>query len=345
MTNILAFETSCDDTAVAIVNDEGQILGEAIFSQLKEHAPFGGVVPEVSSRAHIEQILYVTKCAFEQASLMPADINAVAATFAPGLIGPLMVGAQFAKGFAQACSIPLIAVHHIEGHIFAGHQDEGFIEPPFIALIVSGGHTALYQCAPDYSIAAIGETLDDAAGEAFDKIGRALGLDYPAGPIMDKLASLGHKDRFTLPIPMRTSDSLNFSFSGLKTKALETIKEHGAFDNKALHDFCASVREAVVQSLVERAFKALKKTGLGSLVIGGGVAANSRLRELLGHMCQQHSYSLYLPKVRHCTDNAVMIAKAAHIKFRRGLYSSNQVDIAATLPIEQAYILQDIVSH
>lgn len=336
MKKILAFETSCDDTAVAIVDEAGLIHGEAIFSQVAEHEPFGGVVPEVGSRAHIEQILHVTKMVFLKSELYETDIDAVAATFAPGLVGPLLVGAQFAKGFAQALSIPLIGIHHIEGHIFAGHGDTKFPCPPFVALIVSGGHTALYFCDESFSIKVIGETLDDAAGEAFDKIGRALGLGYPAGKVMDDLAKAGDPHRFSFPIAMRREDTLDFSFSGLKTRAIETVKEHAPFNATALADFCASVREAIAIALSERAIKAVSSLGCRSLVIGGGVAANSRVRDLLAIKCREHDFNLYLPHPRYCTDNAVMIAKAAHIKLRQGKTSGCTVDVRANLPIERA---------
>jgi N6-L-threonylcarbamoyladenine synthase len=195
MKKILAFETSCDDTAVAIIDEEASIIGEAVFSQDACHAPYLGVVPEISSRAHIEQIRLVTKAVFDKAQLLPENIDLVAASFAPGLLGPLLVGAQFAKGFALAHGLPILAMHHIEGHILAGYGEPQFLKPPFISLIASGGHTAIYYCDTNFNISCIGQTLDDAAGEAFDKIGRALGLGYPAGKIIDELALSGDKSR------------------------------------------------------------------------------------------------------------------------------------------------------
>lgn len=337
MQKILAFETSCDDTAVAIVDATGSVLGEAIFSQIKEHAPFGGVVPEVGSRAHIEQIWHVTNRAFENASLKPKDIDVVAATFAPGLLGPLLVGAQFAKGFALANHLPLIAVHHIEGHIFSG-LGEDFLNPPFLALIASGGHTAIYSCDENYQIKVVGETLDDAAGEAFDKIGRALGLGYPAGKIMDDLAKQGDKSAYAFPIAMRKSPGFDFSFSGLKTRALEAIKNKASFNEKDLADFCASFQEAVATALSERAIKACLELKVSSLVLGGGVSANSRIRDLLTKNCQGQ-IKLYLPPKAYCTDNAVMIAKAAIIRLKQGRFSSLSLDAQANLPIEKSGLL------
>lgn len=335
MQKILAFETSCDDTAVAILEQSGRVLAESIFSQLEEHAPYGGVVPEVGSRAHIEQILHVTKETFKKASLKPDDIDAVAATFTPGLLGPLLVGAQFAKGFALARSLPLIGVHHIEGHIFAGFGEKNFPKSPFLALIASGGHTAIYSCSHDHRITTVGETLDDAAGEAFDKIGRALGLGYPAGRLIDELALEGDKDRFIFPVALKNADGYDFSFSGLKTKALLLIKEQGLFRGQDLADFCASFREAVAKALCQRALKACRELGINSLVLGGGVSANSRVRSLMTEYagCE---LSLYLPKVSHCTDNAAMIGKAAIVRMAEGRRSDYSLDACASWPIEES---------
>jgi N6-L-threonylcarbamoyladenine synthase len=336
MKKIFALETSCDDTAAAIVDDKGFVLGEASVAKLEEHNLFGGVVPEIGSRAHIENILPVAKEVFKMASLRPADIDGIAATFAPGLVGPLLVGAQFAKGMAQALNIPLLAIHHIEGHIFAGHQDEDFPTTSFLALIVSGGHTALYGCDENFAITTIGETLDDAAGEAFDKIGRALDLGYPAGAVIDNLAKTGDREKYPLPIAMRKEDHFNFSFSGLKTKALEMIRKHEPFSMQNRADFCASIQEAVAQALCEKSIKAALKKNYQALVIGGGVAANSRLRELLTTACKNAGIHLYLPKKQYCTDNAVMIAKAAHIRFAQDRYMNHLfADVLATLPIER----------
>lgn len=336
MKKILAFETSCDDTAVALVQEDGAILGDAIYSQLDVHKPYGGVVPEIGSRAHIEQIYLVTSEVFAQTKLAPLDVDAVAATFAPGLLGPLLVGAQFAKGLAKSLARPLIAVHHIEGHILSGALTEQFPEPPFVALVVSGGHTALYACDEHYRMRLLGETRDDAAGEAFDKIGRAMGLDYPAGKIIDALAKSGDVHRFKFPQPMRLDENLEFSFSGLKTFALEVLRKNAPFDDQSRADFCAGLCNVIAHSLVDRALRAMKITGLNSLVIGGGVAANSVLRAMLSKRCEESDVQLYLPDHKLCTDNAVMIARAAHIKWRQGKTTSLNVDVMATLAIERS---------
>lgn len=333
MKTILAFETSCDDTAVALVYDNGAIIAECTYSQTKEHAPYAGVVPEIGSRAHIEQILAVTKTVFFKAALSPTDVDYVAATFAPGLLGPLLVGAQFAKGFSVALGVPLVAVHHMEGHLFAGLSEKGFPSPPFLSLIVSGGHTALYHCQEDYRIELISQTLDDAAGEAFDKIGRVLGFGYPAGKIIDEYAASGDASRFTLPIALREPGNLNFSFSGLKTSALNIVRELGKPDTQTLQDFCASLCHAVAQALSLKALAACKAYGLSKIVVGGGVAANEVLRHMLRTMCFEQGVELFLPDKKHCTDNAVMIARAAIIKINQGKLSNLMTDVCANVPV------------
>lgn len=337
MKYILAFETSCDDTAVAIVDEKAAVLSDVIYSQVEEFAPYGGVVPEMGSRAHIEQIMPLTKKALKDAGLRVDQITAVAATFAPGLLGPLLVGAQFAKGFACARNIPLLAIHHLEGHVLAGYGMADFPSPPFIALIASGGHSALYRCNENYAIKLLGQSLDDAAGEAFDKIGRGLGLGYPAGAKIDELAVLGNPKRFSFSIAMEREAHYNFSFSGLKTKALLYLPELCSLEDK--RDFCASVQEAIAQALVQRAIRACKEEKVASLVLGGGVAANSRVRALAAEQCALNFIALFLPAKRHCTDNAVMIAKAALVRMQKGQRSDLSTDVLATLCIEKKEIL------
>jgi len=338
MRKILAFETSCDDTAVAIVDEAGVIWGEALYSQVKEYEAFGGVVPEIGSRAHIEQILLVTKQVFAQAKLKHEDIHAIAATFAPGLLGPLLVGANFAKGLAKAWSCPLIAVHHIAGHVWAGYRTPGFPTGPFVALIASGGHSALYLCDKT-SIKSLGQTLDDAAGEAFDKIGRALGLGYPAGQKIDQAAQSGDIKRFVFPVAMRKDAHCNFSFSGLKTKAIECIRAQTNLDSQCVADICAGIQEAIASALTEKTIKAALRCNIHSVVMGGGVAANSHLRAKLTKACEENKLSLFLPPTRYCTDNAVMIAKAALIQLERGFYSDFSTDVRANLAIEDQDLL------
>jgi len=237
-----------------------------------------------------------------------------------------------------AWNVPIIAVHHIAGHIWAGFGALGFPDDNFVALIASGGHSSLYLCQQN-KIKLIGETLDDAAGEAFDKIGRALGLGYPAGKKIDELAQLGNKNRFVFPIAMRQEKNFNFSFSGLKTKALECIKAQDSLDDQCLADLCAGVQEAISTALSEKALKAALNLNISNLVIGGGVAANSGLRTKLEEACKLHNINLFLPEPKYCTDNAVMIAKAAHIKLKNNLFSNLSTDVYASLAIEDQDLL------
>lgn len=339
MTIILAIESSCDDTAAAIVNDKGLILAEALYSQRDLHSLYGGVVPEVGSRAHIEQILSVVKSAFFKAKISPTQIDAVAATFAPGLIGPLLVGTKFAQGVALALNKPLIAVHHIEGHLMAGFLEKDFPDPPFIGLVVSGGHTALYLCTKEYEFQTLGETLDDAAGEAFDKVGRVLGLKYPAGQAIDNLAKEGVLGQFPLTMPMASQGGLNFSFSGLKTQCLRILQERMPLDQTALRNFCADFREIVAKTLVKKAIAASKLNNNLPLVLGGGVALNSRLRELLVAECQNEGIYCYLSNKSQCMDNAVMIAKAAHKKYALKKFAPICQEVFARLSIEDKHQL------
>lgn len=338
MSLILAFETSCDDTAVAVVDNNGIILANIIYSQT-EHQKFGGIVPEIGSRSHIEQIHICTLSALQQANIHLEQIDAIAATFAPGLLGPLLVGAQYAKGLAASLNKPLIAIHHIEGHILSGYLQNDFLQPPFISLIASGGHTALYQVDSDYSMKTLGQTLDDAAGEAFDKIGRSLGFAYPAGKIISEWAKKGDKNKFAFSIPMIKNKSLNFSFSGLKTKALEFINKLDLANEYLKADFCASLQEVICLSLIDKTFLALEKTSIKSLVLGGGVTANERLRELITAKSLEKNINLFLPPISICTDNAVMIARAAHLKLSQHKISSLKQDAFACLPIEESYKL------
>lgn len=341
MSLILAFETSCDDTSVAIVDHQGEILANVIHSQT-QHQQFGGIVPEIGSRSHIEQIHICTLRALEIAHINLAQVDAIAATFAPGLLGPLLVGAQYAKGLAASLKKPLIAIHHIEGHVLSGYLQKDFLKPPFIALIVSGGHTALYHVDKNYSMQTLGQTLDDAAGEAFDKIGRALGFSYPAGKIISEWAQNGDKNKFAFPIPMIKHKSLDFSFSGLKTKALDVIKKHDLNNQTIKADFCASLQEVICLSLIEKTFLALSNLSINSLVLGGGVVANYRLREMIIAKSKEKNISLFLPPIPLCTDNAVMIARAAHLKLSQGKISTLEQDVFANLHIEQSYVLYDV---
>lgn len=337
---ILAIETSCDDSAAAVCTHSGQVLADVVASQHEQHAPYRGVVPEIASRQHLVQIVAVLQQALQQARLSPGNITHVAVTCAPGLIGSLLVGVQFAKGFAQARGVPLIGVHHIEGHIAASCTQRDYPQPPFIALIASGGHSALYACRAHGQFATLGCTRDDAAGEAFDKTAKMLGLTYPGGPIIDQYAAQGDPTQCEFPVAMRASATLDYSFSGLKTairiRIAQLKQQHGRIEGQLLYDLCAGVRQAIVQALLDKALLACKRTGMTALVLGGGVAANPLLRQqalLRGH---KQGVAICLPAIKHCTDNAVMIAHAARLRLQAGYTSAFSVTAHATLPLSQA---------
>ncbi len=322
---ILGIESSCDDCAVAILDLDGKVRADLIYSQIEPHAEFGGVVPELASRLHLTKISELCAAAFAEAKVKPAEIKAVAVTNRPGLIGSLLVGVQFAKGFAQGVGAKIIGVHHIEGHLLAGLGEAEFPEPPFVGLIVSGGHTALYLVNEKFEISLLGQTRDDAAGEAFDKIGRLLGLEYPAGKEVDRLAQSGDDTKYEFPRAFRSRDSLEYSFSGLKTAAKLMIEKAPV----ELPDFCASLQREIAQTLLAKARLALERVGTNKLVIGGGVAANSRLR-FEAEKLQGDGFEIYLPQKKHCTDNAVMIAKAGWRKFVLGEFDGIDMPVKSS---------------
>jgi N6-L-threonylcarbamoyladenine synthase len=317
---ILGIETSCDETAAAVVRDGKEILSSVIASQVSIHAPYGGVVPELASRQHLEYIIPVIESALEKAGVSCEELDALGVTQGPGLVGALLVGLSAAKAMAYALGKPLIAVNHLEGHIQAAFISGG-IPDPFICLVVSGGHTALYRVDLDGGARLLGATRDDAAGEAFDKIAKLLGIGYPGGIAIDKLASGANPEAIQFPRSRFEKESLEFSFSGLKTAAANFVRVHGppASDSApggagsyTLEDFAASFQEAIVDVLVEKSVKAAQQCGLSDIAAVGGVAANSRLRKRLAQEAASGNFRLYLPPVEFCTDNAVMIASAAY---------------------------------
>jgi N6-L-threonylcarbamoyladenine synthase len=314
---VLGIETSCDETAVSVVRGGREILSNVIASQDELHAPYGGVVPEIAARAHVERLPLVIDKALSEASMSLRDIDAVAATRGPGLIGALLVGYAAGKAMAASLDLPFSGVHHIEGHIFASMLTDG-TQPPFIALVVSGGHTALFAVNEPGIYEVLGETLDDAAGEAFDKIARFLDLGYPGGPAIDKLSKRGDPSAIDFPRAMRNK-GLDFSFSGLKTavvryvRALETNGDH-----LKRADIAASFQEAIVDVQVEKALRAARERDMRTIVIGGGVAANSRLRDKLGAEAQRAGIRLVVPDRKLCVDNGAMIAAAGHFRMSRG---------------------------
>jgi N6-L-threonylcarbamoyladenine synthase len=304
----LAIETSCDETSVAVLRDGREILSNIVYSQAHLHDKYGGVVPEVASRNHIKKLPFAVKEALDQAGLDFSDISLVGATYGPGLVGPLLVGLSYTKAIAYALNKPFVGVNHLEGHIFAHYLENPDVPPPFVALIVSGGHTLLVEVRAYGEYEILGETRDDAAGEAFDKVGKLLGLGYPAGAALDRLARQGNPKALALPRPMLDSDSLEFSFAGLKTAVVYYLRDHPDA-NRA--DVAASFQEAVVDVLVEKTLRAARQRNIKRVIVVGGVAANSRLRERL---LSQKNLQVFFPKMELCTDNAAMIAACAYFR-------------------------------
>lgn len=315
---VIAVETSCDETSVAVIAEE-RILSNVVSSQVKVHEPFGGVVPEVAARHHLKNLPQVFRKAIEDAKLSLNEIDVVAVTYGPGLIGALMVGLSFAKGLSLALEKPIVGVNHLLGHVYAAKLSFPQLEPPFLALLVSGGHTELLLFTDDPTKPeVIGRTVDDAAGEAFDKVARLLQLGYPGGPVIERAAKSGDPHRYHLPRAMLDKDKLDFSFSGLKTSVSYLLKSE---PNANKSDVAASFQEAVVDALVWKTSRAMELTKVKRLVLVGGVAANLRLREKLSEECSKKNYEFYVPPIELCMDNAAMIARAAIELARRGMFS------------------------
>ncbi|MEO6838692.1 MAG: tRNA (adenosine(37)-N6)-threonylcarbamoyltransferase complex transferase subunit TsaD [Ginsengibacter sp.] len=320
MITILAIESSCDETAASVCRD-GHILSNIIFSQ-KIHELYGGVVPELASRAHLQAIVPVVEQALKKANVELKDIDAFAFTQSPGLIGALLVGTEFAKSLALAFDKPLIAVHHMQAHVLANliqpiNEKTPIPKFPFLCLTVSGGHTQIVLCESPLNQKVIGQTLDDAAGEAFDKSAKILGLPYPGGPLVDKYAKLGNPDKYKFPEPK--IDGLNFSFSGLKTAFLYFLRDEKMknenFVEENLADICASIQSRIISILLNKLKKASKQTGIKEMCIAGGVSANSGLRNTFEKMGKEEAWNTYIPKFEYCTDNAAMIGITAYYKY------------------------------
>jgi N6-L-threonylcarbamoyladenine synthase len=323
---ILAIESSCDDTAASVCKD-GEILSNIIASQ-SVHEQYGGVVPELASRAHMQHIVPVVDQALLQAGSKLSDLSAVAFTQAPGLIGSLLVGTQFAKSLSLALQIPLIAVHHMQAHVLANLIPENRPSFPFLCLTVSGGHTQIVLAKSAHELEVIGETIDDAAGEAFDKTAKLLGLPYPGGPLIDRYAKLGDPLKFKFAEPQ--IPELNFSFSGLKTSVLYFLqKQEPGFIEANKNDLCASVQHTIVQILLKKLAKAVQQTNVKQVCIAGGVSANSGLRNGLMEMGQKRGWKTFIPDFSYCTDNAAMIAITAYHKFQKGDFASLSVNPSA----------------
>jgi N6-L-threonylcarbamoyladenine synthase len=321
MATILAIESSCDETSAAVVQD-GTVLSNIIATQAV-HAQYGGVVPELASRAHMSNIIPVVDAAMQQAGVERTKLDAVAFTQAPGLIGSLMVGTSFAKAYAQALNIPLIAVHHMQAHILAHFIDAPRPEFPFLCLTVSGGHTQIVLCKDYLDMEVLGETMDDAAGEAFDKTAKMLGLPYPGGPLIDKYAKEGNPKRFAFPVT--SMPGMGFSFSGIKTAVLyflqrETKNDPEIIQNN-LNDMCASIQHTIIKMLMDKLVLAARETGATHIGIAGGVSANSGLRNALQEAGKEHGWHTYIPAFQYCTDNAAMIGITAWHKYQRGEFA------------------------
>ena len=332
--NILAFESSCDETAVAVVRSGRTVLSDAIASQADMHALYGGVVPEIASRKHIEAIAPLADRALAEAGLTRGDIDAVAVTYAPGLIGAVLVGVNFAKSVAYALGVPLIPVHHVRGHIAANYITHPDLEPPFLCLCVSGGTTAIVDVADYTTMEVLGSTRDDAAGECFDKVARVLGIGYPGGGPMDRLARGGDDGRYELPRAHVAGHDLDMSFSGLKTASLNLI--HNAQqkgEELNLPDFAASFGRAVSESLVPRVMAAARMRGYGRVAVAGGVAANSRIRADLTAACQESGDRLFLPELKYCGDNAAMIGCQGYYEWKAGHTAGLELNAYATRDI------------
>ena len=319
---ILAIETSCDETAAAVVKNGRDILSNIIFSQIDLHTIYGGVVPEIASRKHIEKINQVIEAALEEAGVTLEELTAIAVTYGPGLVGALLVGVSEAKAISFAAGKPLIGVHHIEGHISANFIENKELEPPFICLVVSGGHSHLVLVKDYGEYEIIGRTRDDAAGEAFDKVARAIGLGYPGGPKIDKVSKLGNPDAIHFPRAKVNENAYDFSFSGLKSAVLNYLNSCQMKGEEICQaDVAASFQKAVIEVLVEHALHAVEEYGCDKFAIAGGVASNSGLRAALKEACSERGIEFYYPSPVYCTDNAAMIGTAAYYEYVKGVRS------------------------
>lgn len=328
---VLGIETSCDETSVAILSD-GKILSNVVSSQIDIHKKFGGVVPEIAARHHLSNLPIVFKNAIDMANISIDQIDLISVTYGPGLIGALLVGISFAKGLSLRLGKPLIGVNHIVGHVFANYITYPHLKPPYIVLMVSGGHTEILLVKQDDEIEVLGKTVDDAAGEAFDKVARILGLGYPGGPEIDKLSKNGDENKFNFPRPMMDSKNYNFSFSGLKTAVLYTVQKFDKY-NIPKEDIAASFQKAVVEILLKKTFKAAKDSNVNTIVLAGGVAANSYLRKKAQELSEKQNIKVLIPPLEFCTDNAAMIAMAGYKLYKKGISSDLTLEAVPNLKI------------
>lgn len=334
--NILGIETSCDETGIAIYDDKQGLIANQLYSQIKLHADYGGVVPELASRDHIRKTVPLIQAALKEANLKPSDIDGVAYTAGPGLIGALMVGASIGRSLAYAWNVPAVAVHHMEGHLLAPMLEDNPPEFPFVALLVSGGHTQLIKVTGVGEYELLGESIDDAAGEAFDKTAKLLGLDYPGGAKLSKLAEQGDASRFHFPRPMTDRPGLDFSFSGLKTAAANTIHQQGQdLDEQSKADIARAFEDALVDTLLIKSRRALDLTGFNRLVIAGGVSANKTLRRKLAQLMAERKGQVYYPRLEFCTDNGAMIAYAGMIHLKSSQFADLAIEVKPRWPLSE----------
>ena len=328
---ILGIETSCDETGVAIYDEEKGLIANQLHTQIALHADYGGVVPELASRDHIRKLAPLLQAALQEANLTAKDIDGVAYTCGPGLVGALLVGSTVARSLAYAWNVPAIGIHHMEGHLLAPMLEENPPHFPFVALLVSGGHTQLVRVGGVGRYELLGESIDDAAGEAFDKTAKLLGLDYPGGAALARLALKGTPNRFAFPRPMTDRPGLDFSFSGLKTFAANTLhqvmQEEGELTEQSKADIAYAFQEAVVDTLAIKCKRALKQTGLKRLVIAGGVSANKQLRQTLAELMQQLGGEVFYPQPQFCTDNGAMIAYAGFLRLKQGQQQDLAIEV------------------
>lgn len=334
--NILGIESSCDETAASIVKDGRQVISSVVASQVEEHKLYGGVVPEIASRRHTESIVQVTKQALSEASMTLRDVDAVAVTYAPGLIGALLVGVSFAKGLSYAYGLPLVPVHHLRSHVASNYISNANLKPPFLCLIVSGGHSHIAYVEDYTKFSVLGKTHDDSAGEVFDKVARKMGLSYPGGVALDKIANSGDSHAFKFPHPKM--DGFDYSFSGLKTAAVNLIHNYEQQEKHLpIENIAASFRSTVVECLVEKFFLAADDLKCKVGAVCGGVSANCLLRMRLTQECENRKMTLYMPEIKYCGDNAAMVASQGYYEFIEGnvakyslnAYSSRSIDKCA----------------
>ncbi|HBW4355879.1 TPA: tRNA (adenosine(37)-N6)-threonylcarbamoyltransferase complex transferase subunit TsaD [Klebsiella pneumoniae] len=331
---VLGIETSCDETGIAIYDDQQGLLANQLYSQVKLHADYGGVVPELASRDHVRKTVPLIQAALKEAGLTAKDIDAVAYTAGPGLVGALLVGATVGRALAFAWNVPAIPVHHMEGHLLAPMLEDNPPAFPFVALLVSGGHTQLISVTGIGQYELLGESIDDAAGEAFDKTAKLLGLDYPGGPMLSKMASQGTEGRFVFPRPMTDRPGLDFSFSGLKTFADNTIRSNGD-DEQTRADIARAFEDAVVDTLMIKCRRALEQTGFKRLVMAGGVSANRTLRAKLAEMMQKRGGEVFYARPEFCTDNGAMIAYAGMVRLQTGAKAELGVTVRPRWPLAE----------